>query len=597
MDEYRLRSALSACAIVLAMPSVATAQDQATRWVRPGVGSAPESVLIRGGSSVEVARTDVNGDRVEDVFFNVRSADGNRGGAVLALSERGGWSGHQVAMNSSEIRWSAPAFARIEAHEGPYLVATGVNPMDELGCPGCDTPGPLVSVLRGVDGQLRTVWETDVHGVVSVGAGHAALIVSVLMQGRRCFHRLTPNRAGDALTSGAVSAWRPATATEPADAVHIRGVLGGLRRADVVPALRPVTEAIQTCHRAALVNAGGLVARISARLHLSAAGSVAALTLGEPGIVDERLEACVEDALRSLTVRGAAATGITDVVLDLELDVRGRRGHPMRAPAPPPPAVAIRDEDGSGVPDNRDECPSLASGDQPDPTRRGCPRSDWDSDGILDDQDRCPNERAAPGVQASLAGCPPPPAPSVRANADEGAARDADRDGVADGPGGPDRCPTQPETYNAIADDDGCPDGEPFAQREGNSIRLLRPIRFRAGGEDIVGVDSFRVMAAVASLLRTLGSLSVDIQGHTDDRGDAVEALGLSNRRALAVRGYLIQRGVEESRLEGHGFGPNCPISPGTSDVARAVNERIQMVLVTPDTRAGRCNVSATGSP
>ena len=56
----------------------------------------------------------------------------------------------------------------------------------------------------------------------------------------------------------------------------------------------------------------------------------------------------------------------------------------------------------------------------------------------------------------------------------------------------------------------------------------------------------------------------------------------LSNRRALAVRAYLMTKGVAEGRLSGRGFGPDRPIESNTSSRGRAANRRVEFHLVGP---------------
>ncbi len=250
------------------------------------------------------------------------------------------------------------------------------------------------------------------------------------------------------------------------------------------------------------------------------------------------------------------------------------------AGATPDPArrgCPVSDRDADGVTDADDQCPNDPQGATPDPARRGCPRMDTDHDGVFDDEDQCPTEPVGAHPSASRRGCPAP---------------DADHDGIIDQPDGPDTCPTQPETFNGRDDEDGCPDGESLAVTEGNSIRILQQVNFRTNSDVIVGRQSFQVLDSVISILRAMSTLSVDIQGHTDDRGVAAHNLELSNRRALSVRRYLTEHGLVESRLEGHGFGPNCPLIPGSTAPARAANRRVQFVIVTEGSPAGQCPVA-----
>ncbi|MEZ4404999.1 MAG: OmpA family protein [Polyangiales bacterium] len=124
-------------------------------------------------------------------------------------------------------------------------------------------------------------------------------------------------------------------------------------------------------------------------------------------------------------------------------------------------------------------------------------------------------------------------------------------------------------------------------------------MNFRTDSDVITGRRSFQVLDSVVSILRAMTNIAqIDIQGHTDDRGSADHNRDLSNRRALSVRTYLVQHGLDESRLVAHGFGPDCPLMPGSSRAARAANRRVQFVIVTPETPAGQCaNLSAAAGP
>ena len=68
----------------------------------------------------------------------------------------------------------------------------------------------------------------------------------------------------------------------------------------------------------------------------------------------------------------------------------------------------------------------------------------------------------------------------------------------------------------------------------------------------------------------------VEIQGHTDSRGKRSYNLALSERRARSVRQYLIDAGVEPSRLMARGYGPDRPISPNITRRGRSQNRRVE---------------------
>lgn len=255
---------------------------------------------------------------------------------------------------------------------------------------------------------------------------------------------------------------------------------------------------------------------------------------------------------------------------DLCVDVpQGEHPDPARLGCP------LVDTDGDGFFDPQDQCVNVPAGPNADPARPGCPRGDRDADGVFDDEDQCPDEVMGARPSPTRRGCP---------------ALDADHDGILDPPDGPDRCPSEPETFNNVQDDDGCPDGTALAVSSSTGISIVEQVNFRTDSDVIVGARSFAVLDSVVSVLRAMPNITqLDVQGHTDRRGSDEHNLDLSNRRAASVRRYLIAHGIEEGRLVSNGFGASCPARAGRRPADRAANRRVQFVIVTPDQPAGRC--------
>jgi hypothetical protein len=105
-----------------------------------------------------------------------------------------------------------------------------------------------------------------------------------------------------------------------------------------------------------------------------------------------------------------------------------------------------KDRDKDGVSDAKDKCPDQPEDKDGFQDEDGCPDPDDDGDGISDAQDACPREAGEPSTDPKLNGCPSP-----------------DRDGDTY-ENTVDKCPEEPETFNGVADDDGCPDtgGKPL---------------------------------------------------------------------------------------------------------------------------------------
>ncbi len=81
--------------------------------------------------------------------------------------------------------------------------------------------------------------------------------------------------------------------------------------------------------------------------------------------------------------------------------------------------------------------------------------------------------------------------------------------------------------------------------------------------------------ARVANVLNKYPKTTIRIEGHTDAKGPEVYNQALSERRALAVRNALTQRGVDPRRIQTVGFGESLPISSND-----AVNRRVSIVII-----------------
>ena len=79
----------------------------------------------------------------------------------------------------------------------------------------------------------------------------------------------------------------------------------------------------------------------------------------------------------------------------------------------------------------------------------------------------------------------------------------------------------------------------------------------------------------VAGALAAQPELQVEIQGHTDSIGSVAYNLNLSQRRADAVKAYLVGKGVSASSLTAKGYGKAKPIAGNDSAEGRAENRRV----------------------
>lgn len=96
------------------------------------------------------------------------------------------------------------------------------------------------------------------------------------------------------------------------------------------------------------------------------------------------------------------------------------------------------------------------------------------------------------------------------------------------------------------------------------------------------------LLSRIAGIIMTSHDYTISVNGHTDDVGSDAYNQTLSERRAEAVRDYLVKAGLSPEILTVQGHGKSLPLVPGTSEAARAKNRRVELGLVNTQIRYGR---------
>lgn len=237
-------------------------------------------------------------------------------------------------------------------------------------------------------------------------------------------------------------------------------------------------------------------------------------------------------------------------------------------------ALGNADTDNDGLIGRKDTCPDRPEDKDGFRDLDGCPDRDNDEDGLADLVDACPNTPEDHDGWASLDGCPD---------------RDNDYDGVADAA---DRCPN-----DSGRDGFGCPITEdPLKVVVNNELDVPAPVvevtddvstmvssnrELVLPGRVYFETGSHTLEERARPLLRNLASIlrnradieRVGIIGHADVRGDEAYNRALSERRAAAVKRFLVARGISPSRLVTIPMGE---FSPALAPVDAPLDEKLE---------------------
>ena len=86
-------------------------------------------------------------------------------------------------------------------------------------------------------------------------------------------------------------------------------------------------------------------------------------------------------------------------------------------------------------------------------------------------------------------------------------------------------------------------------------------------------------MDRLAEFMKDNGERQVKVEGHTDARGDETYNIGLSERRAMAVREALLQRGIDAQRIRTIGLGESYPVASNDTQAGMQQNRRVEIVI------------------
>jgi len=115
-------------------------------------------------------------------------------------------------------------------------------------------------------------------------------------------------------------------------------------------------------------------------------------------------------------------------------------------------------------------------------------------------------------------------------------------------------------------------------EERGLVVTLSGGVLFRSAKSTLLSSAQVK-LDQVATALLAVRARNLIVEGHTDSRGSESYNQGLSQRRADAVRDYLVQRGYPAERIQSRGKGEGSPIADNASPEGRANNRRVEIII------------------
>jgi len=110
---------------------------------------------------------------------------------------------------------------------------------------------------------------------------------------------------------------------------------------------------------------------------------------------------------------------------------------------------------------------------------------------------------------------------------------------------------------------------------------VLKNIIFKAGTDEFQE-NAYADLDRLVEFMKNNATVTIELYGHTENRGDKTLLLELSKKRAQAVKDYLIEQEIEDSRItDVVGFGATVPLGNNETEAGRKMNRRVEFKIKT----------------
>ncbi len=98
-------------------------------------------------------------------------------------------------------------------------------------------------------------------------------------------------------------------------------------------------------------------------------------------------------------------------------------------------------------------------------------------------------------------------------------------------------------------------------------------------GKSMIKSSSYAELDRFVTTMKQNPEIKIEVQGYTNNVGDRQKLIQLSAQRAIAVKNYLVDKGIDESRIATKGYGPDNPIADNNTPAGRTKNQRVQFKI------------------
>jgi outer membrane protein OmpA-like peptidoglycan-associated protein len=92
-------------------------------------------------------------------------------------------------------------------------------------------------------------------------------------------------------------------------------------------------------------------------------------------------------------------------------------------------------------------------------------------------------------------------------------------------------------------------------------------------------IESYPELDRLVEIMKENSTMEIELEGHTDSRGNAADNLLLSEQRVIAVKAYLVGKGIPSRRVTGKGYGGTRPVANSDTEASRQLNRRVEFKI------------------